>query len=336
MLRDTYPHQLAGHCGSGSFRDLLQFHGLDYGNGPLSEGFAFGLGGGVGFLYVEVPGSPTPAYLVGRTGTLEEDLASVLGMGLTLRDTDDPDEGWANVAAQIDAGRPPMVWADIAELEYLRVKLTNTRHDIVVVDYDLDAGVAFIADNDREELQPCSLASLARARDSRGFPGPNHHRVFVYDWPSELPPARETVQRALAVTDANMRDGGERLGTLKGATGLAGVAAFADAYPRWPETFGDDLEQALGGLSLLIVKAGTGGALFRSLQAEFLLDAAQLLDDAALERAGHAYADCARLWVQLAATARAGDHLDGVALVEQLAIEEPAAADALSAARTRP
>ena len=39
----AFPHQLAGHCGSGALRDLLEFHGLDFGRGPLSEGAAFGL-----------------------------------------------------------------------------------------------------------------------------------------------------------------------------------------------------------------------------------------------------------------------------------------------------
>ena len=52
-----YPHRRAGHCGSGAFRDLLEFHGLSWTDAPLSEGMAFGLGAGLGFAYVELPGS---------------------------------------------------------------------------------------------------------------------------------------------------------------------------------------------------------------------------------------------------------------------------------------
>src|SRR4051794_38594993 len=88
--RRGFPHRLAGHCGSGALRDLLEFHRLDYGNGPLSEGFAFGLGGGAGFLYIETPGSPPPAYLVGRTADLECDIAQTLDFGLEIVETDDP------------------------------------------------------------------------------------------------------------------------------------------------------------------------------------------------------------------------------------------------------
>lgn len=47
-LLSRFPHRRAGHCGSGARRDLLEFHGLDYGDGPLSEDAVFGLAGGRG------------------------------------------------------------------------------------------------------------------------------------------------------------------------------------------------------------------------------------------------------------------------------------------------
>ncbi|MFA6574914.1 MAG: BtrH N-terminal domain-containing protein [Nocardioides sp.] len=33
----------------------------------------------------------------------------------------------------MEGGRPVRLWADIAELPYLRVKLSMSRHDIVVI-----------------------------------------------------------------------------------------------------------------------------------------------------------------------------------------------------------
>lgn len=50
-----------------------------------------------------------------------------------LRKTDDPILGWKWVTVGLDAGRAVMVWADIAELPYLRVRLRVSRHDIVVI-----------------------------------------------------------------------------------------------------------------------------------------------------------------------------------------------------------
>jgi hypothetical protein len=313
----VFPHRRAGHCGSGALRDLLEFHGLDYDEGPLSEGAVFGLAGGLGCFYVENSAFSPPFYLVGRTADLERDFAANLGIGLEVRETDDAAEGWSWVRAELDAGRPTMVWADIAELEYLRVRMSNTRHDIVVAGHDPEAGIAWIADNDREELQPCSLESLAAARTSSGFPGPNRNATFLYSWPERLVPPREAVQRGLARAVANMGQDAPSVGGLRGGVGLAAVDALAAGYPAWPETFDEDeLEKALGGLWVFIVKAGTGGAMFRSLHARFLRDAAGWLRDGRLESLAEHYDELAAAWIELADAAKRRDHEAGVGIVD--------------------
>ena len=329
--RLAFPHRRAGHCGSGALRDLLEFHGLDYGRGPLSEGAVFGLAGGLGFFYVEVPDIVPPIYLVGRTADLERDIASHLGIGLDLRRTEDPDEGWRWLRDELDAGRPTMVWADIAELEYLRVRMSNTRHDIVVVDYDEGEQVAFVADNDRDELQRCSLASLAAARGSSGFPGPNRHGTFFYDWPDRLRDPQAAVAVALDKAIENMRQEGDAPGGLQGGPGLEGIDRFAALYPEWPERFGDQLDRALSGLRVFIVKAGTGGAMFRSLHATFLHDAAALVGDERLEETAQLYDELAAAWVDLAACAERREHQPGVELVRRITELEHAGVAAMEA-----
>ena len=314
----SFPHRVAGHCGSGALRDLLELHGLDYGDGPLSEGFVFGVAGGLGFLYLELPQVQPPIYLVGRTADLELDIASHLGLSLDVRQTDDDAQAWAWVTQQIDAGRPPMVWADIGRLEYLHVRMHNTRHDVVVVDYD-EQGVALVADNDRDELQRCSLASLAAARNSGAFPGPTRNTMFIYDFSGPLRPPRDAIRDAVLRAVGNMRnEGGEALAGLAGHSGLAGVSAFTASYPRWPSIFGEELVAALRGLCVFIVKAGTGGAMFRSLHATFLHDASSLLGDADLARAGAVYGELADAYVALAALCAADDHQAGEPLVEAI------------------
>jgi hypothetical protein len=225
-----------------------------------------------------------------------------------------------------------MVWADIAKLDYLRVMLSNTRHDILVVGYDEDEGVALIADNDRDELQRCALDSLAAARNSDGFPGPNRHTTFVYEWPSSLPPADVAVERALRRTVLNMRGDPAAVGSIPGPTGLDAIDAFAAGYPAWPSTFGDALDGALRGLSVFIVKAGTGGAMFRSLQQAFLTEFAELLDSSALGKAADLYAELSDAWVALAGRAREGDHAGGLELVERIRSLEHEGVAAMEAA----
>lgn len=334
-----FPHRRAGHCGSGALRDLLEYHRLSWDGAPLGEGMVFGLGGGLGFFFVELPEMDPPLYLVGRTAGLERDLCSHLGVALDLRRTDDPDEGWRWVRDAVDAGRPVMVNADIGELDYLRVRLHNTMHDIVVCGYDEQEGVALVADNDRDELQRCSLESLALARASGAFPGPHHHATWLMDFPADLPDAREAVGRGLARAADNMRTGGEGLGGAPRDAGLAGVAAFAAAYPAWEERPAARLASALRGLWVFVVKAGTGGAMFRSLQADFLADAARLLGNGDLREAAGVYRELALEWRALADAvagpdapdAPAAAHAAGLPHVEAIARLEVAGIEAMEA-----
>jgi hypothetical protein len=231
-----------------------------------------------------------------------------------------------------------MVNADIKELDYLRVKLSNTMHDIVVTGYDEGEGVALIADNDREEIQRCSLESLARARGSQGFPGPSHHATWVMRFPDVLPEPRIAIERALRQSVTNMTEQGEGLAGLESGCGLDHVARLAGSYPEWPARYGERLARALGGLWVFIVKAGTGGAMFRSLQAGFLRESATLLDcDAAIAHAAGVYEQLSGEWVALAgaaATARDGDpaaaHEAGLPHVEAIARLEREGAEAMA------
>ncbi|WP_354700495.1 hypothetical protein DSM112329_00774 [Paraconexibacter sp. AEG42_29] len=315
----SFAHRRAGHCGSGSLRDLLEFEGLDYGRGPLTEEMVFGLAGGLGFFYAPDPSWAPPFYLVGRTDDLERDIADVLDADLEVKESDDAEQGWAWASEQLAAGRPAMVRADIAELEYLRVKMSNTRHAILVVRHDPEAGVVWIADNDRDELVACSLKSLAAARTSSGFPSPNRNATYVYRWPDQLPDLRVAVTRALTRAVDNMTGAVVSVGDLPGASGLAGVDAFVSGYERWPDDLPDALlPAAMSGLWVFIVKAGTGGAMFRSLHAGFLREAGELLDDSSLRALADHYDRLSAAWVALGDCAKTGSHRDGIALARQV------------------
>lgn len=328
----SFPHRRAGHCGSGALRDLLEHRALDFGDGPLSEGEVFGLGAGLGFLYVEAPSMRPPIYLVGRTAGYELDIAANLGFGVDVCRTVDPEEGHEMLRRALREDGPTMVWADIMHLDYLRVKLHNTRHDIVIVDLDEHDEIAYIADNDRDDIQACSLSSLRRARNSDAFPGPNENAMFRYKWPARLPAPRDAVRSAVESAVSNMNGGGRPLAGLEGMAGLVGVDRFVKAYTLWPQTLGEALPTALGALCIFITKAGTGGSMFRSLHCEFLTKAAARLDSRSLADAAETYNALAESWVELARLAAAGDHRSGVEVAHDIATLEHAGVQAMTAA----
>ena len=300
-----YPHQVGGHCGSGALRDLLEWAGLGWGS-PPTEGLVFALSGALDLSYMRSPSLMPPVYLVGRGGDLELDLPRRLGATVTQRATDDPDVGWDSVRAQIDAGKPVMVWSDIAELPYLRVRLRMSRHDIVIIGYDDAKQIAFVVDNDREEVQEVPYEALARARSSASFPEPTRHMMYDIAWPTTLPSlgaaAAEAFQQA---ADAMRGTGGSLIAVPEHqsvhATGLGAADAFAADIAVWEEAFDEaELGALLFGLYAFIEKAGTGGGLFRRLLAEGSAEIATETHDNATADLASSAARAAEAWTELA------------------------------------
>lgn len=301
-----YPHRMAGHCGSGALRDQLDRAGLGWG-GPPSEALVFALGGALDFGYVRSDALQPPIYLIGRGGGLEKDLPHRLGAQLEVRSTDDPELGWQWVTSEIDAGHPAMVWADIGELPYLRVRLTMSRHDIVVIGYDDDTRTAFVVDNDRADVQHVPYDALARARASTAFPLPTRHTTYVIRWPARPPDLRAAAADAFAQGAATMTTSAAPSlgpGLTSHVSGLAAVQVFVDDLANWPHLFpGDGLHTVLLGLAAFIEKAGTGGGLFRRLLSDGAREIAEHTGDRATAAAAEATGACAAVWTAIAAAA---------------------------------
>ena len=323
-LIQDYPHQMGGHCGSGALRDLLDWNGLGW-DGPPREGLVFALGGALGLSYVWSSDLMPPVYLVGRGSDFEVDLPVRLGGKVDVLKTDDPDEGWSWVRDEIDAGRPSLVWGDIAELPYLRVKLQMSRHDIVVIGYDEAHGLAYVVDNDRAEVQEVPLDALARARSSSSFPEPTRHCTYRITWPATLPNLSEVAAEAFRQSATRMRHpSGPGIVDLalaaNGAEGLDGVRQLASDVQTWGDLPAEELEVLLFSLSAFVEKAGTGGGLFRRLLADGCDDIARSTGDAATADLADVVGRCARAWTQ---TARAGVQrdVDSRARAEAVAVE---------------
>ncbi|MBF6278389.1 MULTISPECIES: BtrH N-terminal domain-containing protein [Nocardia] len=345
-LIQNYPHRMGGHCGSGAMRDLMHWHGLGWG-GPPDEGLVFTLGGALGLSYLRSTDLVPPLYLVGRGGDFEVDLPRRLGGQVQVLTTDDPSEGWSWVRDEVDAGRPSLVWADIAELPYLRVRLQMSRHDIVVIGYDEETGVAFVVDNDRAEVQEVPLDALARARCSTSFPQPTRHCTYRIIWPKNLPAITDTAAAAFRQSANNMRSpfGATIAGPAAagGAEGMAAVEELVADIGTWGSLPDNHLEVLLFSLGAFIEKAGTGGGLFRRLLAEGCAEVARLTGDLPSADLAEAASRCAQAWTE---TARAGvqrdvdvrARLDAVALaasrLPQVEVELVAALELASSSLT--
>lgn len=290
-------HRVADHAASGAMRDLLEHHRLSYASGPLSEGAVFGLSGALD-LRVRMVAHGVPAIdLEGRAPSLEIDLCRHLAIGGELCTTDDPQAGWQMLQAELDAGEPTLVRADARELDYRGGGHHDTRHAIVVTAYDTDAGLAWVSDHGFPEPQRCSLDALARARASEWGAEPVRHAILRLRPRRRLAEPRAAITAALRRTTDSMRGRGALPPYPNVRSGLAGIDALADGWSQLPEMTGPRLGETLAAMRFRIRDGGgTGAALYRSLQARFLHEAAELLGAPQLSRAALVCDDLSDAW----------------------------------------
>ncbi len=288
VIPTRFRHRVAEHGASGALRDLLEHHGLSYASEPLSEGAVFGFSGALD-LRVRIAAAAIPTVdLEGRAPTLELELCRHLGIDARWHATADPAAAWQTLREQLAAGRPTLLRADPALLGYRHGARHDTRHAVVATSHDDGADVVWIADASFPEPQACSTRSLAAAlervvRAMRHPPRPHHPHLRA---------------------------------------GLAAVDALAAAWPGLPELAGGRLGATLAALRARVRDGATGGALYRSLQARFLHDAAALLGSPQLGRAALVCDDLADAWRTLAAEIGSEDaelsHRLGAAWVQRI------------------
>ena len=300
-------HRVAEHAGSGALRDLLEHHGLSYAPEPLSEGAVFGFSGGLD-LRVRIAAAAIPAIdLDGRAPSIEPELCEHLGVAARWLATGDPAAGWDVLRTDLQAGRPTLVRADPAELDYRDGRHHDTRHAIVATGLDEEASAVWVVDGSFPEPQRCGVASLAAARASQGWPEPARHGLLrILERPARLKEPGAAVAAALRRVVEAMRHP-PRPHHPHVRAGLAAADALAEAWPGLPMTAGPRLGATFHALRTRIRDGGTGGTLYRSLQARFLHDAAALLGSPQLGRAALVCDDLADAWRTLAAAVEGDD-----------------------------
>ncbi len=182
---------------------------------------------------------------------------------------------------------PVLVRADPAELDYRDGDEHDTRHAVVVIRDADGGGAVWVADASFPEPRRCGLRALAGARASQGWPQPARHGLLHVDArPGQLTDPRAAVAAAL-----------ERIVRAMRRSGLAAADALLELWPSLPD--GSEVRLAYG---------GTGGALYRSLQARSLHEAAALLGSAQLGHAALLCDDLADTWRAFAAVTDGEQH----------------------------
>lgn len=292
------------HCETTALGVLLRHEGLD-----LSEPMLFGLGSGLSFIYWDGKNMDFP-FLGGRVKPfdLTRNLAARLGLELLVQETASPRRAWENVAAPIDAGYPVGLQLDSYYLDYFEAMVHFGGH--VVAMYGYDEHDAYLVDTDQQGgAVSTSLTSLAQARAARG-PMTAKHRSFTLTTPRNPPsPQSQIIPAITACADAFLNPPISNLGHR----GIEKTSKLVRTWLQRTENPQRDLPQA----ALLMEKAGTGGALFRNLYRDFLVECTELLDSSHLRTGRTLYTEAATLWTEVAALIKkAGESGEAQCLVQ--------------------
>jgi hypothetical protein len=291
------------HCGSTAMRNLV-FHycGLD-----LSEEEIFGLGSGIDLMLIENEAFIPGIVLFGRGPTLEADVGDALGIDYREQVEPDDEKAWDVVKAEVAAGRPTMLSGDALYLDYRDFKVHFPSHRFVLLGFDDERRVAFVADRIDPETQECSYEALANSRNPKDFVSTlNQWGRFEDCEPKRSLP--DAFRRAISKSAARMTGADESHvidyagagGEDSGNRATSGLAAFdrisevvvsLGEHPR-----GSEIARYAGSC---IEAFGTGGGNFRTLFAGFLSKARTTVPDAVPVDAPELAAEASGTWTRI-------------------------------------
>jgi hypothetical protein len=278
---------------------------------PLSEAMVLGAGGGLGAGYIlwEFKAHDLRTLVFGFRNSWQypdrwaRKTCQRLGVPAAVHETGSAGKADAELRAAVGQGVPAIAWADQQILGYRHLPAwLDGRGGPPVTVYALDdaAGVALVDDRNRAPLRvPLDRLAAARARV-----GSYKHRLLVLDAPAaELDAGglRQAVRDGLA-------EQVDHLGQRSDSFSLPAFRKWARLLTDrrnakgWPTVFADrvSLFDACVSVYEHLEPSGSGGGNLRGLYAEFLDEAAGLLDVPALAKAAAAYREAAARWHEVA------------------------------------
>lgn len=274
------------HCETTATGTLLKQLGID-----LSEPMLFGLGEGLGFIFWNMKSMDFP-FIGGRVkpDLLTENIAKNLNLELTVKETASIQKAWDNVKELIDKGQAVGLKLDCFYLEYFSRPFHFAGHYTALYGYDNEN--AFLVDTKQQGGQvQTSLKSLALARAEKG---PMSSKNLYYT----LRATNKDFDIKEAIVVAIRNNATEYINPPITNIGYKGILKASTEIIKWFKT-SKNIEEEFKTSSMLMEKAGTGGALFRNLYRDFLKESYELLKLEKLKTGHEAFVEIAELWTSV-------------------------------------
>jgi len=267
VIVESVPTVGGVHCETTALGVLLNCAGV-----RLSEPMLFGLGSGLSFIYWDSKQQDLP-FLGGRVKpfALTQNLTIRLGLELREQQTSSARKAWDHVRASLDEGVPVGLQLDSYDLDYFRSRVHFAGHFVAIYGYDDET--AYLVDTAQQGGRVSTTRdSLAKAR-AAGGPMSARHRSFTVETPvSRLeakPPISTIISAIKACAEEFLTPPIANLGNRGIRTASTRIHSFFDRV--------SDPMRDLPAIANIMERAGTGGALFRNLYRDFLIECQEIL-----------------------------------------------------------
>ncbi len=304
----NYHHFDGRHRETGPIRNVLAYQGqkAPHNGQPISEALLMGISGGitVGYFLFEYKGYlPHIALLTRNTFDPLDTLLERLALPREVLQTSKPETAMKNLLDVLESGHPALVWVDLFSLPYNLLDPQQMWAMIPVVVYGVEGDTVYIADRAQQPLT-ISVDELMKAR---GRVKDDKYRVMDLDTPDmdKLPAAvlKGIWQCISLYTDAPPKGKRDNFG-------LAALQHWADMLVNtrnkhsWERYFpvGSRMYNALAGhvgqpglFDWIMIWGGSDGA-ERAVYADFLDEAALILNKPDLKAASELFRQSAQVW----------------------------------------
>jgi hypothetical protein len=307
-------HEFEGlHYETGTLRNALAYQGVKapHTGKPISEALLLGVSGGitVGYFTFEYKGyDPHVALLTRNTFNPLETIFDRLALPREVLQTSKPETALENLIGVLESGHAAIVWTDMWSVPYNSLPHDDQKWGMTpILVYGVEGGQAYIADCSRKPFViPLDALMKARARIKD-----DKFRVLSLDAPDldRLPAAvQKGIWQCISLYTEQPPRG------KKDNFGFAALQHWAKMLTNtrnkqsWERQFapGNRMYAALAGdidqpgVFDWICTMGAGGGAERGMYADFLDEAALLLNKPALKDAARQFRTAANAWCDLA------------------------------------
>ncbi|TGL41393.1 BtrH N-terminal domain-containing protein [Leptospira perdikensis] len=286
MILNKISPYVGVHCETTTTGTLLKHIGLD-----LSEPMLFGIGEGLSFIFWNMKSMAFP-FIGGRIkpDQLTANITKNLNLKLKIQETTSKPKAWSLVRDLIDSGTPVGLKLDCFHLEYFSKPFHFAGHYAAI--YGYDQSNAYLIDTKQQGGKVhTSLKSLELARNEKG---PMASKNLFYT--IELGKKQTNLEKVVRLAAKN--NAREYLNPPITNVSYQGIRKLASNLEKWFHS-SEDIQRDFGTTAMMMEKAGTGGAIFRNLYRDFLLESYELTKDPIFKNTHLQFKEIATHWTEI-------------------------------------